>query len=70
MNADISRLGFITIKWHVLQWKMKHLEMSHFYLSTINVSLHFFAACIITDTIASHLHVIEDGTIHQHVLKH
>ncbi len=43
--------------------------MSNFYLSSVNVSLHDFTPDIITDTFESDLQFIENGNIHQHVLK-
>ncbi len=38
-------------------------EMSRFYLSSINVSLHIFTADTITVTVVSDLHVKEHGNI-------
>ncbi len=77
MNADIFRWGFVIIKWLVVNWKMKCLhhqdinrEMSNFYLASVNMSLQFFTADIITDTFESDLQFIEHGSTHQHVLKY
>ncbi len=66
MNADICR-GLSLYSGMYCQNTSN--EMSNFYLSSINLSLHFFTANIISGTFASDLHVTEHATIHQHVLK-
>ncbi len=43
-------------------------ELSNLDLSSVNVSIHFFTAHIITDISEIHLHVIEYGNINQCVL--
>ncbi len=43
-------------------------ERSHLDLSSVNMSLYFFIADIITDISEIHVHVIEHGNINQCVL--